>query len=136
MSTPSIRQVDLILAAGIAAGTAAGDVFTNPLPVKLRIISGYFTPQAAVTANDTNFATITLANGSTTLHTFTTQTSGSGGTGDLAATTPIALTFASGAVGTAMEIAPGAAIKLNKAVTASGVAIYGRYSLYVDEVRV
>jgi hypothetical protein len=104
--------------------------------VKLRIISGYFTPQAAVTANDTNFATITLANGSTTLHTFTTQTSGSGGTGDLAATTPIALTFASGAVGTAMEIAPGAAIKLNKAVTASGVAIYGRYSLYVDEVRV
>jgi hypothetical protein len=136
MSTPSIRQVDLILAAGIAAGTAAGDVFTNPLPVKLRIISGYFTPQAAVTANDTNYATVTLANGATTLHSFDTRTSGSGGTGDLVATTPIALTFASGAVGTAMEIAPGAAIKLNKAVTASGVAIYGRYSLYVDEVRV
>jgi hypothetical protein len=129
------RQVDLLLIRA-AAGTVDGDVFTNPLPVKLRIISGYFTPQAAVTANDTNYATVTLANGATTLHSFDTRTSGSGGTGDLAATTPIALTFAAAAVGTILEIAPGAAIKLNKAVTASGVAIYGRYSLLCEEVRV
>jgi hypothetical protein len=129
------RQVDLLLIRA-AAGTVDGDVYVNPLPVKLRIISGYFTPQAAVTANDTNFATVTLANGATTLHSFDTRTSGSGGTGDLAATTPIALTFAAAAVGTILEIAPGAAIKLNKAVTASGVAIYGRYSLLCEEVRV
>jgi hypothetical protein len=129
------RQVDLLLIRA-AAGTVDGDVFTNPLPVKLRIISGYFTPQAAVTANDTNYATVTLANGATTLHSFDTRTSGSGGTGDLAATTPIALTLAAAAVGTILEIAPGAAIKLNKAVTASGVAIYGRYSLLCEEVRV
>jgi hypothetical protein len=129
------RQVDLLLIRA-AAGTVDGDVYVNPLPVKLRIISGYFTPQAAVTANDTNYATVTLANGATTLHSFDTRTSGSGGTGDLAATTPIALTFASAAVGTILEIAPGAAIKLNKAVTASGVAIYGRYSLLCEEVRV
>jgi hypothetical protein len=129
------RQVDLLLIRA-AAGTVDGDVYVNPLPVKLRIVSGYFTPQAAVTANDTNYATVTLANGATTLHSFDTRTSGSGGTGDLAATTPIALTFASAAVGTILEIAPGAAIKLNKAVTASGVAIYGRYSLLCEEVRV
>jgi hypothetical protein len=129
------RQVDLLLIRA-AAGTVDGDVYVNPLPVKLRIISGYFTPQAAVTANDTNYATVTLANGATTLHSFDTRTSGSGGTGDLAATTPIALTFAAAAVGTILEIAPGAAIKLNKAVTASGVAIYGRYSLLCEEVRV
>ena len=135
MSQPMTRQVDLLLIRA-AAGTVDGDVFTNPLPVKLRIISGYFTPQAAVTANDTNYATVTLANGATTLHSFDTRTSGSGGTGDLAATTPIALTFAAAAVGTILEIAPGAAIKLNKAVTASGVAIYGRYSLLCEEVRV
>jgi len=135
MSQPMTRQVDLLLIRA-AAGTVDGDVYVNPLPVKLRIISGYFTPQAAVTANDTNYATITLANGVTTLHSFDTRTSGSGGTGDLVATTPIALTFASGAVGTILEIAPGAAIKLNKAVTASGVAIYGRYSLLCEEVRV
>jgi hypothetical protein len=135
MSKPMTRQVDLLLIRA-AAGTVDGDVYVNPLPVKLRIISGYFTPQAAVTANDTNYATVTLANGATTLHSFDTRTSGSGGTGDLAATTPIALTFASAAVGTILEIAPGAAIKLNKAVTASGVAIYGRYSLLCEEVRV
>ena len=135
MSQPMTRQVDLLLIRA-AAGTVDGDVFTNPLPVKLRIISGYFTPQAAVTANDTNYATVTLANGATTLHSFDTRTSGSGGTGDLAATTPIALTLAAAAVGTILEIAPGAAIKLNKAVTASGVAIYGRYSLLCEEVRV
>jgi hypothetical protein len=135
MSQPMTRQVDLLLIRA-AAGTVDGDVYVNPLPVKLRIISGYFTPQAAVTANDTNYATVTLANGATTLHSFDTRTSGSGGTGDLAATTPIALTFASAAVGTILEIAPGAAIKLNKAVTASGVAIYGRYSLLCEEVRV
>jgi hypothetical protein len=129
------RQVDLLLIRA-AAGTVDGDVYVNPLPVKLRIISGYFTPQAAVTANDTNYATVTLANGATTLHSFDTRTSGSGGTGDLAATTPIALTLATAAVGTILEIAPGAAIKLNKAVTASGVAIYGRYSLLCEEVRV
>ncbi len=135
MSQPMTRQVDLLLIRA-AAGTVDGDVYVNPLPVKLRIISGYFTPQAAVTANDTNYATVTLANGATTLHSFDTRTSGSGGTGDLAATTPIALTFAAAAVGTILEIAPGAAIKLNKAVTASGVAIYGRYSLLCEEVRV
>lgn len=135
MSQPMTRQVDLLLIRA-AAGTVDGDVYVNPLPVKLRIISGYFTPQAAVTANDTNYATITLANGATTLHSFDTRTSGSGGTGDLAATTPIALTLAAAAVGTILEIAPGAAIKLNKTVTASGVAIYGRYSLLCEEVRV
>ncbi len=135
MSQPMTRQVDLLLIRA-AAGTVDGDVYVNPLPVKLRIISGYFTPQAAVTANDTNYATVTLANGATTLHSFDTRTSGSGGTGDLAATTPIALTLATAAVGTILEIAPGAAIKLNKAVTASGVAIYGRYSLLCEEVRV
>ena len=135
MSQPMTRQVDLLLIRA-AAGTVDGDVYTNALPVKLRIISGYFTPQAAVTANDTNYATVTLANGATTLHSFDTRTSGSGGTGDLAATTPIALTFAAAAVGTILEIAPGAAIKLNKTVAASGVAIYGRYSLLCEEVRV
>jgi hypothetical protein len=135
MSQPMTRQVDLLLIRA-AAGTVDGDVYVNPLPVKLRIISGYFTPQAAVTANDTNYATVTLANGATTLHSFDTRTSGSGGTGDLAATTPIALTLAAAAVGTILEIAPGAAIKLNKTVTASGVAIYGRYSLLCEEVRV
>jgi len=134
MSQPMTRQVDLLLIRA-AAGTVDGDVYVNPLPVKLRIISGYFTPQAAVTANDTNYATVTLANGATTLHSFDTRTSGSGGTGDLAATTPIALTFAAAAVGTILEIAPGAAIKLNKTVAASGVAIYGRYSLLCEEVR-
>ncbi len=135
MSQPMTRQVDLLLIRA-AAGTVDGDVYVNPLPVKLRIISGYFTPQAAVTANDTNYATVTLANGATTLHSFDTRTSGSGGTGDLAATTPVALTLATTAVGTILEIAPGGAIKLNKTVAGSGVAIYGRYSLLCEEVRV
>jgi hypothetical protein len=129
------RQVDLMLGRA-AAGSADSDTFTNTLPVKLRIISGYFTVSANVTANDTNYATITLANGSSTLHTFDTRTTGSGGVGDLTAATPSALTLGAAAIGTALEIAPGACIKVNKTAGGSGVLVFGRYSLLCEEVRV
>jgi hypothetical protein len=85
-----------------AADGAAGDttnLCTVPLDAKFLVTGAYIMPGGALTAHDTNYATVVLdvddgAGGSaTTLASNTTKTAGGGGTGNWTAGTAIEMTL-------------------------------------------
>jgi hypothetical protein len=91
------------------------------------VVGAVFVPDAARTASDTDFANFALKVGSTTIAEFTTETSGSGGTGNLVAGTKVDLTLSNAA---SNPLTAGTTI-LSAAVTksGSGVALTGKVSV-------
>jgi len=82
-----------------AADNTATDISTMPLDAKVLVTAVTIMPLAALTSNDTNYATIVVdvadgASGSaTTIASVTTKTAGSGGTGNWTAGTAITMTL-------------------------------------------
>lgn len=117
----------------IAADSVA-QVSFGPLPYAVKFRSAKFIPALAVTADDTDYATITVgsdngaAGGITTLQEITTETSGSGGTGDLVAGTAVAL----GSITNADTVAAGKYLTVLLAKAASGVVTAGSVVLDFD----
>jgi hypothetical protein len=109
-----------------AANTATAETVVGVMgqgPKNISLAGCYFTPAAAVTANDTSYATLTLAKrtagGSpTTIATATTQTTVGGGTGSWTQWAPILIPASTGAF-----LAPGDAVTLAIAKASSGVAV-------------
>lgn len=139
------------LAVGVGAQTTGGDTRPNLAAADtlgettlvscteangIEIDDIQFAVSGAVTANDTNFRTFTLkkrtaagADGGT-IALFTTETTGSGGTGNLTAFLPISLRSSSvGTGGTALSVPllleQGESITVASTVDASGVAVAG-----------
>ena len=76
-------SVPLTLASAVAAGVGFTQSLAQQGPGKYAIESASIRFSNAITANDTNFSTYTLTDGSTTLASFTTETTGSGGVGNI-----------------------------------------------------
>lgn len=72
-------------------------------------------PNVSVATHASNYITLTIAKGGTTLATFTTNSSGGAA---MTAGTPIAMTLAAGGVGTAMQLSSGGVFSV--AVTKAG----------------
>ena len=127
MSTPSLRSLILPKIGSAAAGAdEIARIARNDFPFRLAIESVYFTPEAAVTANDTNFATLTIKNGSTTIGTLTTEVA----TGNLVAGTPIQID-----VSGILTIEPEDVVSVTKTYDGSGAAMIGTVSMLVSETR-
>lgn len=114
------------------AGTAETVYATIPEggPAKWVVRGAEFQPDTNRTANNTDYATVAVKVGSTSLGSFTTEITGNG---NLVAGTPVAFTL-SGA-----EAAPhtAGASHINVAVTkaGSGVAVTGVVTILVEAVR-
>lgn len=127
MSAPSLRSLFLPKIGSAAAGAdEIARIARNDFPFRLAIESVYFTPEAAVTASDTNFATLTIKIGSTTIGTLTTEVA----TGDLVAGTPIQID-----VSGILTIDSGAVVSVTKTYSGSGAAMIGTVSMLVSEAR-
>jgi hypothetical protein len=108
-------------AATPVAEVALGTV--GPGPEGIPLGSVLISPSAALTASDTNYATITVskrtAGGSpVTIATATTKTSGGGGTGSWAAWTNVTIPAVAGAF-----VTPGDVITVSTAKASSGVVL-------------
>lgn len=107
---------------GAAATATAETVIGGQGPAAgFKLDSVQFFPAAALTADDTNFATITVtkrtAGGSTvTIATATTKTSASGGTGNWTAWSPVTIPVSAGA-----SVAAGDLVSV--AITKSGTGV-------------
>jgi len=100
---------------------------------KYAVVGASFVPDTSRTASDTDFATCAVKVGSQSLGSFTTQTSGSGGSGNLTAGTGLSFTLANS------EAYPhtAGASHINVAVTksGSGVALTGTVVVLIEAVR-
>lgn len=100
---------------------------------KYAVVGASFVPDTNRTASDTDYATCAVKVGSQSLGSFTTQTSGSGGTGNLVAGTGLSFTL------TDEEAYPHTAgsSHINVAVTksGSGVALTGTVVVLIEAVR-
>lgn len=113
-------------AADGAAGTATAETsigLLGPGPNQIAIGAVQFHTSAALTANDANFATITVSkrtNGgaATTLATATTQTVPTGGTGNWTAFSNVTIPVTSGAF-----VSPGDSITVTITKSGSGVVV-------------
>lgn len=107
-----------------AAGTTTAETVVGCTVQSGKIVRAYYVPAAGLTANDTNYATITIsrytaAGGSkTTVAQITTQTTGGGGTGNWTAFVPVPITLSSN---TSLEA--GATLTYEVAKAASGVQL-------------
>jgi hypothetical protein len=114
----------------IAAGT--DETWYAPVPEGTwKLESAVFVPWTARTANDTNYTTITVKKGATTLASEATTT---GDTGNLVAGTPVTLVITG--TGTSLEFTPSAPVVLGKADSGSGLALDGTFSLTFSAVQV
>lgn len=110
------------------AGTAVEEfvVFYVPTGFKYKVVSVDLSPTNAVTANDTNFASVFLqkrtdGGSATTIATETTETSGSGGSGNITAFDQVSVPLTASAT----ELAAGTALTAKVTKTAAGAAIAG-----------
>lgn len=118
----------------LAVAAGANEDAVCVAPFKCRIVSAHLALGAAVTANDTNYAILTLgvndgAGGSfTTVATVENTTTAD--TGNLAVATPLPFVLNSAA----RNVADGAVIKLAKTYAGSGVAIEGTVVVLVEKI--
>ena len=117
------------------AGTAETVYAMMPVGAfgKYAVVGATFVPDTNRTASDTDYATCAVKVGSQSLGSFTTQTTGSGGTGNLVAGTGIAFTLSNEE---AYPHTPGVA-HINVAVTKSGtgLALTGTVTVLIEAVR-
>jgi hypothetical protein len=103
-------------------------VWSNPYSTPVRIARAVYNPDATLTANTSNYATITLdvddgANGTpVAAKTLTTSTVAGGGTGNFVADTQV-LWPASGDTASALTVAAGANIFLTVAKAGAGILV-------------
>ena len=117
MSSPTYHVLTLPRVGTAAAGAAEiARIGMNALPGKLFITSLVFVPDTAVTADDTNYATLTFAIGSTTIGTLVTNLA----QGDLVAGTPVAITLSGD-----LTVAAGAIVKVTKTYAGTGAVMSG-----------
>lgn len=121
-------------AAEATAGNVSNEIFFRAKRA-IRILGVYIEPNSTLTANDTNYKTVSLkkadgaAGSETTCASANTKTSGSGGTGDWADKTAIALTLS--ATDANRNLAAGEHLLLDIAAAASGVAT-PQFTMHVD----
>lgn len=124
-------RITLIVAAltGMAtAGTADTAYACHGQDGEWELEDAYFVPDADAAANGTNYATISVAQGSDTIASFTTASTG------LTEGTARALTMSTSTVA-ARRFGPTDVVKCDKAVAAAGVAIAGRWVLAFRKVQ-
>lgn len=117
--------------AAIAAGTDADLYLANPHSYPVQVERVYIVANAALTANDTNYTTLTLKNGSTSL--ITARPTTVAGTGFTAGEVESQAVLA--AAGADLVIEPGAAIVFEKTDSGSGVAFNGAVVVSCRPVR-
>jgi hypothetical protein len=100
---------------------------------KWRVVGAELHPDTNRTANDTNYATLALKVGSTTLGSFTTETTGSGGVGNLVALTPVAFGLSDEEGNPVVAGSSSVNVAVTKA--ASGVAVTGIVTVLLEAVR-
>ncbi len=116
--------------AAATAGTAA-DLFTvNGMPGQAKIVGCYLVADGAITANDTNYATLTLTVGGTTVGTMSTTITA--GTGDIADGGVASMTLT--AAGSNL-VGQGEAIKCAITKPGTGVAVAGTVVVALEQVR-
>jgi hypothetical protein len=128
----ALRKVSITLPYLDAAASDVGVSMFGPLPYAFRCVTAKLLPRRALTADDTNYGTITVgfndgAGGSvTTLQAVTTKKAASGGTGNWVAGTAIALSSidAADVVTTATY--------LRAAVTKAGSGVVTDFSVVLD----
>lgn len=101
-----------------AAGANATDYGIYKLPHGARIVDIDGLPHAAGTANDTNYATLTISAGGTTIATVDTDTAG---TGSLVAGTAFDIPLT--AAGQSVELSDGEVITVAKTFAGTGLAV-------------
>lgn len=115
--------------AAVAAGT--GETFYAALPAgKWKLTKASFTSWTARTANDTNYTTIAVKNGATTLASEATTT---GDTGNLTAGGVLDLVITG--TGTSLEFDGGDVISVTKTDAGSGLALDGEFLLEFEALR-
>lgn len=129
MGLDSYRSIDITLPVE-SAGATGFNATRWPYPGTHRIESIYFTPAVAVTANDTNYADLSVDVGATEIASEQTTT---GDTGNLVAGTaiPMALLVS----GTSLELSQGDVVKFTKTHTASGVVVEGTVTILCKYVQ-
>ena len=118
----------------IAVAAGANEDTAVVVPFKARVIAAYFAPIAAVTANDTDYATLALTSNDGAGGSFAAIASSlvttTAGTGNMAVGTsePFALSA------TGKVIPAGGQIKLAKTYAGNGVAVEGVLTVLVEKV--
>jgi hypothetical protein len=102
----------------------------NRLGGKAQVVNVDFVANGAITANDSNNATITVSVGGTSLGSIQTTT---GGTGDITDGSNTAITLSDTA---ANLVAEGGLVKVAITKTGSGVAVKGQVAVTLQRVRV
>ena len=122
------------LSTAVATAGTADDLFVGwpDASNDAYLVAAVYAADDAVTANDTNFATVTISVGSTTLCSFTTETSASGGTGNIATSTPVIFSISNPKSALVKTTAP---VKIAVTKDGSGVALTGRITLQFQPVR-
>lgn len=121
------RHIGATFTDGGTAATAADEfvVYRNATGGNVRVVSAYVATPVAVTADASHYKTITLQKrdsagaNNATVAAATTQTAGAGGTGDLTAFAPVALTLTAANV----VVAAGGVLTIKAIKTGNGVAI-------------
>jgi hypothetical protein len=102
----------------VAAGAAATYYLTQPNNGSHRPHQAYVVFSNAITADDTNYSTYNLVVAGSTVGTFNTKTSASGGTGNITAGDRVAFTLSS-----KPSTAQGAAVNVAKVESGTGQAL-------------
>lgn len=120
------------LGTAVAANANATHYFTQPRAPKATPSKVYVVSAGAVTASDTDYMTLTVSMGGTTVGSVNTKTSASGGTGNLVAGDRVSVTISS-----APYVAQGAACSLAKTFAGAGAVLAADSKLIIemDEVR-
>lgn len=116
--------------AEVAAGTDEDYFLAVPMPGTWKLEAAYFASKTARTADDTNYSTLSVENGGTTIASAATTT---GGTGDLTAGEVVELSVSGS--GTDLEFAQGDAVTVGKTDSGTGLALDGAVTLYFSHVR-
>lgn len=129
MNSERITVQQYIPLAAATAGTAADMFVVCGMPGKSKVVGVDYVSDGGVTANDTNYATLTVTVADTSIGSFSTTTAG---TGDIADGAVEAVTL-SGA-GSNL-VAEGGVVKLAWTKAASGVAVSGAVAVTFERVR-
>lgn len=112
------------------AGTDEDAYVVMPAGNEWKLEAAYFVPGANVTAHDTNYATLALKQGATSLASESTTT---GDTGNLTAGTAIALAMTAG-TGSSREFGAGDVCHVDVDKSGSGAALVGSVSLLFQKI--
>lgn len=129
MGLDAYRHIDITLPVE-AAGATGYNAMRWPYPGTFRVESIYFTPVIAVTADNTNYADLSVNLGATELASEQTTTAD---TGNLTAGTAIPMALL--VDGESLEVSQGDVFKFTKTHAASGVAVEGTATILCKQIQ-